>query len=347
MTLNESLAIGLALGNFDNGAIISNFGGTPTGLDGMGGVDIPGAAGAAVGAGGSFALFSSDDLPIPLIIQALATDTRARVLSRPSLLTNDNQEAIISTETETAYETSTILASGNESRSFETVTAGITLRVSPTISAGNYLRLRVRIEVSNFEDSRSGIEGAPPDILRREIETPVTVPDGHTIILGGLVSKASGQTKSKVPWLGDLPVIGWLFRSNSERTEDRYLYVFITPHIIDTDFALLDEISAARRFDYDRLGGDISDLAAQFGSQGINADMRQIGPTIQYVFDMPTTAFPGAGDQDAVNQYTPPPMAEPQPQPMPQPAPPPTPAEPTGDPGFDDVFGFGGAGSGN
>ena len=361
-TLNESLEVGIAFGDFDDGAVISNFGGVPTGFDSETGmVDIPGAAGGAAGAGGSFAIFSGSDLPIPLIIQAIATDSAAKVLSRPSLLTNDNQEAIISTEEETAYETSTILASGNESRSFETVTAGIELRVSPTISAGNYLRLRVRIEVSNFEDSRSGVPGAPPDILRREIETPVTVPDGHTVILGGLVAKASGQSESKVPWLGDLPVIGWMFRSKSSTSQDRYLYVFITPHIIDTDFALLDEISAARRYDYDRLGGDIADLAAGFGQAGIDADMRQIGPTIQYVFDMPTSAFPVGGGGVAPTTSVvptmpppleaPPPLADPgTPQPV-QPGPlvpeaVPQPA-PQADPGFDDVFGFGGGGSGN
>ena len=77
------------------------------------------------------------------------------------------------------------------------------------------------------------IEGAPPDITKRELETPVTLPDSHTVILGGLVTNNTLDTLSKTPWLGDLPLIGWLFRSTRDETRDRYLYVFITPHIID------------------------------------------------------------------------------------------------------------------
>ncbi len=338
-TLNETIDIGIAAADVDSGAFVSNFGKTITGVDDAGMPDLTGALNAAVGKGGSFALFSGADLPIPLVLQALQTDVNNRVLSRPSLLTNDNQEAQIITEVETAYETSTVLQSGNESRSFETVTAGITLRISPTISAGNYLRLRVLIEVSDFQDPRSGVEGAPPDITRRQIETPVTIPDGHTVVLGGLVSKTDAETKNAIPWLSDLPVIGWLFKGFSDRSDDRYLYIFITPHIIDTDFALLDEISAARQFDYERLGGNIEDLSAPFGGAGTDADMRHLNST-SWLFEMPTTSFPQSGN----NGYAPgggAPMAPAPVTPTPMPMPTPVPVAPPSTPSFDDVFGTG------
>ncbi|HZL98943.1 MAG TPA: secretin N-terminal domain-containing protein, partial [Planctomycetota bacterium] len=276
--LTEALNVGLgAIGG--DAAFISNFG-TPTGLE----TDLD-VNEAIVGTGGNAAWISSGDLPIPFLLRALSTDTRNHILSRPSLLTNDNQEASISTVEQTSYATSTTTQTAT-STGFSTVEAGISLTISPTISAGNYLRLRVKIEVSNFSPSSLEIEGAPPDITKREVETPVTLPDGHTVILGGLVLNNTLDTLAKTPWLGDLPLIGWLFRSTRDETRDRYLYVFITPHIIDTDFALLDEISANRKRDLDRLGGAVG-LTADPQLVGSSADFRRPDAEVLGVFDLP------------------------------------------------------------
>src|SRR5262249_34913383 len=168
-------------------------------------------------------------------------------LSRPYLMTNDNQEASISTQEQTTYQTTATTANGIVNTNFQPVEAGITLTISPTISAGNYLRLRVKIEVSNFGQPPAGLAGAPPDKTTRTVETPVTLADNHTAILGGLANDTDLDGVSKIPILGDIPLIGWLFRGTTSDERGRYLYVFLTPHIIDTDFALLDEISAARK----------------------------------------------------------------------------------------------------
>jgi hypothetical protein len=168
------------------------------------------------------------------------------------------------------------------------------------------------------------VPGAPPDKTIREVETPVTLPDGHTAILGGLVNDTDSDSLSKVPWLGDLPLIGWLFRSTNDQSRERYLYVFITPHIIDTDFALLDELSEARKRDVERLGGDVSDLTASLSSVD-PADRRAIGPGLDAVFEMPSAAMPQAGERT--------PGAAPAPTPTPPP-----PEPPKSD--LDQVFGY-------
>ncbi|MFT7464947.1 MAG: general secretion pathway protein D [Pseudohongiellaceae bacterium] len=283
-------------GDEKGGGFISNFG-TPLGFDDTGAVDIGASLQNLQGSnGGNFATFSSSAVPIPLFLQWISGHTKTKVLSRPSVLTNDNEEAELSAEEETSYETTSVTNNTTQSN-FESVTAGIRLNVSPTISAGNYLRLRVRLEISDFRPARSGNSAAPPDINRREIDTPITLPDGHTIILGGLVTHSNSESKSKIPWLGDLPLIGWLFRAEDESQNDLHLYVFITAHIIDGDFALLNEISAAREQDVERLGGDLSELV---GSVSVSEDDDRILPLtgLDEVFDMPTPAMPTSGPRE-------------------------------------------------
>jgi|RhiMethySRZTD1v2_1073278.scaffolds.fasta_scaffold08287_3 general secretion pathway protein D len=318
--ITDSLAVGIAAIGGDVG-FASNFG-TPTGLETDANINAD-----IISPGVNIAWLSSGDVPIPFLIRALSTDARNHILSRPSLLTNDNQEASVSVVEQTSYATSTTTQTAT-STGFSTVEAGISLTISPTISAGNYLRLKVKIEVSNFSPASSGIEGAPPDITKREVETPVTLPDQHTVILGGLVTNNSLDSLSKTPWLGDLPLIGWLFRSTRDEQRERYLYVFITPHIIDTDFALLDEISANRKRDLDRLGGSVG-LTADPQLVGSSADFRSPNDAVLGVFDLPDVAQPPGGEIGTV--------PAPQPAQPPQ-APPPQQGQPL--PDFDEVFGY-------
>jgi type II secretion system protein D len=296
-SLNEVFRAGVALGDVDDGAFVSNFG-TPLGFDDTGNVDIPGSLSSLQGTqGGNLAAFSGSDIPIPLFLQWVAGQTKTRVLSRPSVLTNDNEEAEFATEQETSYETSSTTQNGVTSNNFEQVTAGIRMNVSPTISAGNYLRLRVRLEVSDFQASQSNNPDAPPDVNRREFDTPITVPDGKTVIIGGLVNHAVSEVDSEIPWLSDLPLIGWLFRADDDSQQDTFLYVFITAHIIDPDFALLDEISAARALDVERLGGDVRELSSPISPDGVRGGRPALAG-IDSLFEMPVAAVPPGGPRD-------------------------------------------------
>lgn len=306
-SLNDLFEAGVAAGDEKLGGFASNFGtpilGSTTTTSGDStttttNIDVGQTLSDSLQNGFSLAKISDGAIPIPLFIRWLQGRTKTRVLSRPSLLTNDNEEAELASETETAYQTTTQGSQGFSSTNYETVKAGIRLGVSPTISAGNYLRLTVKLEVSDFSDSRSGIPGAPPDVTIREITTPITVPDSSTIVLGGLVSKTQLNTESKVPLLGDLPLVGWLFRSKNDTLTDRFLYVFITAHIIDTDFALLDEITQARMSDVERLGGDLSELSGSLSADESELDAQGLAG-LDPVFDMPTVAVPTWGERGA------------------------------------------------
>ncbi|RKY21651.1 MAG: hypothetical protein DRQ55_03490 [Planctomycetota bacterium] len=296
--LNEVFKAGVAIGDLDDGAFVSNFG-TPTGFDDAGEIDLPGSLSQLKGTnGGNLAAFSGSDIPIPVFLQWVSGQTKTRVLSRPSVLTNDNEEAEMATEQETSYETSSTTQNGVTSNNFEQITAGIRMNVSPTISAGNYLRLRVRLEVSDFQPSQSTNPSAPPDVNRREFDTPITVPDGKTVIIGGLVNHAVSEVDSEIPWLSDLPFVGWLFRADQDSQADTFLYVFITAHIIDPDFALLDEISAARALDVERLGGDVRDLSSPISPDAVRGGRPTLAGA-DLLFKMPVAALPGGGSRDS------------------------------------------------
>jgi hypothetical protein len=142
------------------------------------------------------------------------------------------------------------------------------------------------------------VPGAPPDKTIREVETPVTLPDGHTAILGGLVNNVDSDTLSKVPWLGDLPLIGWLFRLH-QRPVARALPVRVH-HAAHHRHRLRAAGRAVRgaQADVERLGGDVSDLSAGMASVD-PADRRAIGPGLDAVFEMPSAAMPRAGETHA------------------------------------------------
>jgi type II secretory pathway component GspD/PulD (secretin) len=136
--------------------------------------------------------------------------------------------------------------------------AGITMQISPSISASAYLRLKIYLEVSNFIGVVNG--AIPPTRVTRTIDTEINVPDGDTMVIGGIISDTKREADAKIPLLGDLPVIGWLFRDSSKSGTRTSLYFFVTPHILhDEDFADLGELSyqakqdAAQRIGLDRV----------------------------------------------------------------------------------------------
>ena len=106
---------------------------------------------------------------------------------------------------------------------WEPYTAGITLTITPNISEGDLLLLDVKLTRSDFGEVPA--EGSPPDITESDIETTVTVPDGRTIILGGLLKLNQVKGGTKVPILGDIPGIGGLFRSTSNTDRETKLYI--------------------------------------------------------------------------------------------------------------------------
>jgi general secretion pathway protein D len=169
-----------------------------------------------------------------VLLQALSTSAAANLLSTPSIITLDNEEAEIVVGQNVPFKTgeSTVTGDGttNPFTTIERRDIGLTLKVTPTISADGLVRLVVAQSTENIADS---IESASDIITnKREIKTTVLADDGETIVLGGLTTDDLQVNKSKVPLLGDIPFLGRLFSSESERRVKRNLLVFLRPKIL-------------------------------------------------------------------------------------------------------------------
>lgn len=192
--------------------------------------------------GGSGTAFYGDR-HINMLLTAVQQKNYGRVLAKPKILVNDNEEGKISTEDITYVETTTgtiiegVSNAVQTGVAYEPYDAGIELTIRPHISRGDFLRLDILMTRDDF----GTITGdKPPDTSGSNLETTVTVPDGSTIILGGLIKLNQSKGGSKIPILGDLPLIGGLFRSTNNNDIQRNLYVFVKAEIIrpiDTEMA--------------------------------------------------------------------------------------------------------------
>lgn len=182
------------------------------------------------------------------VVQAVSTDTNTNILATPHLTTMDNEEAFFIVGQEVPILTGTSTGSNN-SNPFQTVErqeVGIKLKVTPQINEGDAVQMTIEQEVSSV----SGATSIDISINKREIKTTVIVDDGGTIVLGGLIDEEVQESVSKVPLLGDIPIIGHLFKSTSTSTRKRNLMVFIRPTIV-RDGVTMNEISH-RKYNYMR-----------------------------------------------------------------------------------------------
>ncbi|MBC2778080.1 type II secretion system secretin GspD [Parasphingopyxis sp. GrpM-11] len=211
---------------------------TTTNNSGVGDLLRENAARSILGARGGFLGFASEigsDLIFGAILNAVQEDTDSNVLSTPSITTLDNQEAHILVGQEIPISTGEALSSNfdNAFRTIQRENVGIELEVRPQINAGGAIRLDIRQEVSS-------IAGPVSDdfneliINKREIQTTVSVNDGEIIALGGLLDDNERRTIQRIPILGDIPIIGELFRSRGRSRVKTNLVVFIRPTILST-----------------------------------------------------------------------------------------------------------------
>ncbi|PKH09101.1 type II secretion system secretin GspD [Moritella sp. Urea-trap-13] len=164
------------------------------------------------------------------IIQAAANDTQSNILATPSIMTLDNQEASFIVGEEVPVITGSSASSGNDNP-FQTVErqeVGIKLKVTPQINEGDAVQLTIEQEVSQVLGSTS----VDVTFAKRQVNTTILADSGQTIVIGGLLDEQVTESVSKVPWLGDIPWIGNLFKSTSSSTRKRNLMVFIKPTII-------------------------------------------------------------------------------------------------------------------
>lgn len=205
------------------------------------------ALGGATGGTGGFAVPIGNGNYLGAIINAVSQDSTSNLLSTPSVVTLDNQEAKILVGQEIPITTGEAL-SGNFDNAFRTIqrqNVGIQLEVKPQIGAGGAIKLFLRQEVSSISGP---VTSNSSDLIlnKREIQTTMTVDDGQIMAIGGLLDDNERRTIEKVPLLGDIPVLGELFRSRTRSRGKTNLMVFIRPTILKT--AADAQALAARRY---------------------------------------------------------------------------------------------------
>lgn len=217
-------------------------------VDARGGIAeaIGGAAGQVLGIGRL-----DDGLSFNVVVNALQQNSKANILSTPSLLTLDNEEASFVVGQSIPFVTGSYTATGSSSSNpdnpFQTVereNVGITLRVTPQINEGDSLILAISQEVSNVIGT-STILNSNPITSERKIETTILADNGQTIVLGGLIEDNITESIQKVPILGDIPFLGRLFRSTSTSVGKKNLLIFLRPTIV-RDKRQMDSVTAGK-----------------------------------------------------------------------------------------------------
>ena len=168
-------------------------------------------------------------------IKALYAFGKTEILSSPNLSVMNNEEAKILVGRREAYVTSTVTqaqSTATTAESVQFVDVGVKLYVTPTISESGFVTMKIRPEVSSKVDTLKTTSSTVPIIETSEAETRVMVKDGVTLVIGGLMKEERTKSTQKVPVVGDLPLIGALFRNTSDRIQKTELVILITPHII-------------------------------------------------------------------------------------------------------------------
>jgi general secretion pathway protein D len=201
---------------------------------------------AATATSGGLAIGLSRQDKFGLLLQALGQSSKANLLSTPSITTLDNQAAEIVVGQNVPFRTGSFDpgGGGDAFTTIERQDVGITMRVTPRVNQGDVIQLDISQEVSSLVAAT--VAGAADLITnRRSIQTTVLADNGGTIVLGGLITDDRQSTRSEVPGLGRLPVVGGLFRSRSESNRRQTLFVFLRATIL-RDGAAAEEVSSER-----------------------------------------------------------------------------------------------------
>jgi len=170
------------------------------------------------------------------LLTALSTNSKNDILATPSIVTLDNKEASVNVGQDVPVLSGSQTTSGdNVFNTVERKTIGTKLKVTPQINEGDAVLLEIEQEVSSVDSAGGQSSSLGPTFNTRTIQNAVLVRTGETVVLGGLLDDTSKETRSKVPLLGDIPLIGNLFRYTSTETAKRNLMVFIRPTILRDD----------------------------------------------------------------------------------------------------------------
>ena len=171
---------------------------------------------------------------IGAVVQAYQSDDNVHILSTPQILTTDNEEATLTIGRNIPYQTRSAADNATDIySSYEYKDVGITLKITPQISNDRLVRLNVFQEITALDSVNNADKNADrPTTLKRQIQTTLIVKDRHTVVIGGLIDETLSKSVHSVPCLGDLPGVGYLFKTTSNGEDRTNLYVFLTPRVV-------------------------------------------------------------------------------------------------------------------
>lgn len=241
VSLDKSRQFGIEWRSFEQPETgqYTTFGGTnlPIGTEGTGGIDQlianpfgTSPQGLFVGAvKGTINLGDNEFLNLGALMRAFQSDSDINILSTPHLLTMDNEEAEIIVGEERPFLKTTQTTADATTRTYEYKDLGVTLRITPQISKGGTVKLKIFQEIKSFVEQ---VEVGAINTTKRQAKTTVVVGDGEMVVIAGLIRDDTREAFSRVPCLGNIPILGWLFKGFYRADTKTNLMIFITPHIV-------------------------------------------------------------------------------------------------------------------
>ena len=207
---------------------------------------------------------------IQAIVRAYKKDQDVNILSTPQILTTDNEEASITVGKNVPFQTRTSTSDNDTYNSFEYKDVGKTLKITPQISKDRMVRLNISLEVTQLDTESSQVDR--PTTFKRSVDTTVIVKDANTVVIGGLIDDSSNLSEQRVPCLGDVPLLRMAFRSTETFNTKTNLYVFLTPHVIESP-AEAKDIYGRKKDQIDKLReGHIKMYKRQSGDSGTGTE---------------------------------------------------------------------------
>ncbi len=241
-------------------------------------VSAPGTLGSALGA---VTGTDSASLEIPafgIVLQALQQDKDVNILSTPSILTSNNEEAKIVVGQNIPFQSGSTISTIGSNISITREDVALTLRITPQVNESDEVTLEVFQEITEVVPGTTS-NPLGPTTTKRSAETVVSVPDNHTAVIGGLIAAKENIAEDKVPILGDIPLIGFLFRTRTKTISKSNLLIFLTPHIIDTEEDMMNvyRIKMAQRQEFVR----------RFYGKTQEEQLRELEELMKYSMNLP------------------------------------------------------------
>ena len=219
-----------------------------------------GVFGEAISVSVSDGLGGTADVSVPafgIALNALQSNSSVNILSTPNILTLDNEEASIVVGRNIPFPVSTGRDNNNNPIiSYQREDVAITLKVTPQINESNYVTLTVFQEVQEVEEDSQGLDVSTAGFItsKRSADTTVLVRDNQTVVIGGLIGTTDTTVETKIPLLGDIPIIGKAFRGSRTKSRKSNMLIFLTPHVIDDEMDLEEvyRIKVAQRQEFIR-----------------------------------------------------------------------------------------------